>query len=55
MTSTGVRFISGLKDAIHSEVKMFSPNTMMEDLGLAKLAEDKMASQQCSKSSFVPF
>ena len=48
-------FISDLKDAIHSEVKMFSPNTMMEALGLAKLAEDKMAAQQRSKSSFVPF
>ena len=34
---------------------MFSPNTMMEALGLAKLAEDKMATQQRSKSSFVPF
>ena len=39
-------FISGLKDAIRSEVKMFSPNTMMEALGLAKLAEDKMVAQQ---------
>ena len=48
-------FISGLKDVIRSEVKMFSPNTMMEALGLAKLVEDKMAAQQCSKSSFFPF
>ena len=38
-------FISGLKDAIRSEVKMFSPNTMMEALGLAKLVEDKMEAQ----------
>ena len=35
-------FISGMKDAIHSEVKMFPPRTMMEALGLAKLAEDKI-------------
>ena len=48
-------FISGLKDAFRSEVKIFSPNIMMEALGLAKLAEDKMAAQQHSKSSFVPF
>ncbi|MGD0460848.1 MAG: hypothetical protein ABSC21_24290, partial [Terriglobia bacterium] len=48
-------FISGLKDEIRSEVKMFCPNTMMEVLGLAKLAEDKIAAQQRSKPTFVPF
>ena len=31
-------FISGLKDAIRSEVKMFYPNIMMESLELDKLA-----------------
>ena len=34
---------------------MFCPNTMMESLGLAKLAEDKIMAQQRSKSTFVPF
>ena len=48
-------FISGLKDAIRSEVKMFCPRTMMEALGLAKLAEDKIRAQQRSKSTLVPF
>ena len=48
-------FISGLKDAIRSKVKMFYPNTMMEALRLAKLAEDKIRAQQCSKSTLVPF
>ena len=38
-------FISGLKDAIRSEVKMFYPNTMMESLGLDKLVEDKIMAQ----------
>ena len=49
------RFISGLKDTILSEVKMFCPNTMMKILGLAKLAEDNIRAQQRSKSTFVPF
>ena len=35
-------FISGLKATIHFDVKMFCPNTMMEILGLAKLAADKI-------------
>jgi len=48
-------FVSGLKDVIQSDVKMFRPSTMMEALGLAKLAEDKIIAQQCSKSTFVPF
>ena len=34
---------------------MFYPNTMMEALRLAKLAEDKIRAQQCSKSTLVPF
>ena len=34
---------------------MFYPNTMMEILGLAKLAEDKIRAQQHPKSTFVPF
>ena len=34
---------------------MFYPNTMMESIGLAKLAEDKIQAQQCSKSTLVPF
>ena len=34
---------------------MFCPNTMMEILGLAKLAEDKIRAQQRPKSTFVPF
>ena len=55
MHSTRVFFISGLKDAIQYEVKMFYPNTMMESLGLAKLAEDNTRAQQCPKSIFVPF
>ena len=48
-------FISGLKDAIRSEVKMFFPRTMMEALGFAKLEVDKIWAQQCSKSNLVPF
>ena len=48
-------FISGLKDAIRSKVKMFCPRTMMEALGLAKLAENKIRAQQRSKSTLVPF
>ena len=48
-------FISGLKDTLRSEVNMFCPNTMMEILGLAKLAEDKIRAQQYPKSTFVPF
>ena len=48
-------FISGLKDAILSEIKMFCPNTMIEALGLAKLAKDKIMAQKHSKSTFVPF
>ena len=34
---------------------MLCPNTVMEALGLDKLAEDKIMAQQCSKSTFVPF
>ena len=34
---------------------MFCPNTMMEILGLPKLAEDKIMAQQCHKCTFVPF
>ena len=34
---------------------MFSPNTLMESLGLAKLEEDNIVTQQRSKSTFVPF
>ena len=34
---------------------MFCPNIMMEILGLAKLAEDKIKAQQHPKSTFVPF
>ena len=34
---------------------MFYPHTMMEALGLAKLVEDKIQAQQCSKSTLVPF
>ena len=34
---------------------MFCPNTMMENLGLAKLAKDKIRAQQRSKSTLVPF
>ena len=34
---------------------MFYPHTMMEALGLAKLAEDKIWAQQRSKSTLVPF
>ena len=48
-------FISGLKDAICSEVKMFCPNTTMEALVLDKLVEDKIQAQQRSKSTLVPF
>lgn len=48
-------FVSGLKDALRSEVKMFRPTTMMEALGLAKLAEDKISALQRSRSNFVPF
>ena len=48
-------FISGMKDAIQSEVNMFCPNTMMEILGLDKLVEDKIKAQQRPKSTFVPF
>ena len=48
-------FISDMKDAICSEFKMFCPNTMMEALRLAKLAEDKIRAQQRSKSTLVPF
>ena len=48
-------FISGMKDAIRSEVKMFCRNTMMEALGLDKLGEDKIKDQQCSKSTVVSF
>ena len=49
-----IYFINGLKDAIRYEVKIFFPNTMMEAPGLAKLAEDKIRAQQCSKSTLVP-
>ena len=55
MHSIGVFFISGLKDGIRSEVKMLCPNTMMEALGLVKLAKDKIMTQQLSKYTFVPF
>ena len=48
-------FISGLKDAICSEVKKFCLDTMMEALRLAKLAEDNIRAQQRSKSTLVPF
>ena len=34
-------FISGIKDIVRSDITMFCPNTMMEILGWAKLAEDK--------------
>ena len=34
---------------------MFCPHTMMEALGLAKLAEDNIWDQQRSKSTLVPF
>ena len=34
---------------------MLCPNTVMEALGLAKLAEYKIMAQQCSKSTSVPF
>jgi len=34
---------------------MFHPSTMMEALRLAKLAEDKITTQQRSKSNFIPF
>ena len=34
---------------------MFCPNTIMEALGLAKLAEDKIRAEQRSKSTLVPF
>ena len=34
---------------------MFNPNTMMESLEFAKLEEDKIMAQQCSKSTFVSF
>ncbi|KAH9292049.1 hypothetical protein KI387_042764, partial [Taxus chinensis] len=39
-------FVSGLKEPIRSKVKMFQPQNMMDALGLAKLAEDKLSSQQ---------
>ena len=45
-------FIIGLKDTIRSEVNMFYPNTMMEILGLDKLAEDKIRAQQHPKIHF---
>ena len=48
-------FISGMKDTIRSKVKMLYPITMMESLGLDNLAEDKIITQQHSKSTFVPF
>ena len=48
-------FISDLKDTIRSDITMFYPNTIMEILGLAKLAEDKIRAQQRPKSTFVPF
>ena len=48
-------FISGLKDAIRSEVKLLFPRTMMESLGLAKLEKENIIAQQHSKSTFVPF
>ena len=48
-------FISGLKDAIRSEVKMLCPSTMMESLGLATLVEENIKTQKCSKSTFIPF
>ena len=48
-------FISGLKDAICSEVKIFCPRTMMEALGLDKLVEDNIWAQQCPKSNLVSF
>ena len=34
---------------------MLCPNTMMESLGLAKLVEENIIAQQCSKSVFIPF
>jgi len=34
-------FISGLKEELKTEVKMFNPRTMMDAITLAKLAEDK--------------
>ena len=34
-------FISGLKEEIRLEVKMFNPKTMMDAIALAKLAKDK--------------
>ena len=34
-------FISGLKEEIRLEVKMFNPKTMMDAIALAKLTEDK--------------
>ena len=48
-------FISGLKDAIRFEVKMFFPNIMMKYLELAKLSKDNIRAQQRSKSTLVPF
>ena len=34
-------FISGLKEELKPEFKMFNPKTMMDVIALAKLAEDK--------------
>ena len=47
-------FISGMKDAIQSEVKMFFPNTMIESLVLDNFTEDRIMAPQRSKSTFVP-
>ncbi|CAM8975241.1 unnamed protein product [Rhodiola kirilowii] len=38
------RFISGLKDDIHSEIVMFHPTTLQQAMGLARLAEQKLNS-----------
>ena len=45
-------FISNLKDAIWSEVKMLWHSTMMEELGLDNLEKDNIIAQECSKCTF---
>jgi len=39
-------FISGLKEEIKPEVKMFNPKIMMDAIALAKLAEDKASAHR---------
>lgn len=40
-----IYFISGLKEEIQVEVKIFNPRNMITTIGLAKLAKDKFNAQ----------